>query len=146
MQRTQESEISRSNGSQMQRSQFPWSIFSSWSRRASSSHSSRACALLPQLLPLLLPALSAPGVCICSSSCLDGPPVVAPSNPMHSPNVNVSETSSEEHKSSKAVADSVCPARFRLVIPLCRVCSAEAGAFGGRAACPLPNLSLDSWS
>jgi hypothetical protein len=32
----------------------------------------------------------------------------APSNPMHSPNANVSEIISNEHKSSKAVADSVC--------------------------------------
>jgi hypothetical protein len=72
--------------------------------------------------------------------------VVAPSNPMRSPYVrlNVWETSSDEHKSRKAVADSVYQARFHLM-PLCRGCSAEAGAFRGKAVCPLPNLSLDSW-
>jgi hypothetical protein len=62
---------------------------------------------------------------------------------MHSPNVNVSETASEERKSSKAVADSVSPAWFRLVILLCRVRSAKADALGWSAAWPLPNLSLD---
>jgi hypothetical protein len=40
---------------------------------------------------------------------------------------------------------SVYQARFHVVIPLCRGCSAEAGAVAGRAICPLPNQSLDSW-
>jgi hypothetical protein len=38
---------------------------------------------------------------------------------------------------------SVYQARFDVVIPVCRGCSAEAGAVAGRAICPLPNQSLD---
>jgi hypothetical protein len=73
--------------------------------------------------------------------------VVAPSNPMHLPSVrlNLWETLSDEHKSRKAVADSVCTSGPVSLDASLRGCSAEAGAFGGRAVCPLSNLSLDSW-
>jgi hypothetical protein len=57
---------------------------------------------------------AAPARLVCSRDVVahlnHGAPVVAPSNALHSPNerLNVSGTSFKEHKSSKAVAGSVC--------------------------------------